>query len=452
MTCQTMRYAAVLLLTVCVVCPGTAAEPTAAPSARMRPDRSPSLEAAAVEVARDVAEAMSAQGAQDAKVTAFEELASGVVKAFAAALGEKGIHVSMQWAWVAMHLPRRKETCCVVLITQEGDSSRGTFRAAVSGPVSMRAEQAYVCKPWVVAADRAVGANGAAVLMSMPPKGLARKLRQEPYGSRRRKRDREGHGERDRDDQGERDRKGHGERDRKGHGERDRDDHGERDRDDHGERDRKGHGERDRKGHGEQDREGHRQRTSSWSGMLRHPDERDQRVRVRVDDGVAPIGDLEGPKEAVQCVGRSDLCATEAEARAEADTRLVLGLDEAVSTWLSPNLDALSRDVLRLLSPADTDTFTQSFSRPYGAMFRTYRMARLRPALLHQIAQRTRGVWLARRCLAGFKVGGMVGLTLLIAVAYELAKRQLGRRWTPALSLAGTLGWLALAWTLMFVF
>ena len=147
-----MRWLAIMLL----VSPECLAWKIAS---RLQPDVSPSAESAAIEVARDIAAAMKEHSANTAGVAAPKHFSKAAAAAVMRTLAEAGIDARTEWAWPAKIIPRPKVECQIAL-----SHDQGQVRAKLTGAAQLMAKQRYVDKPWVVAADRAVDADGIAVL------------------------------------------------------------------------------------------------------------------------------------------------------------------------------------------------------------------------------------------------------------------------------------------------
>jgi len=150
------------------------------------------------------------------------------------------------------------------------------------------------------------------------------------------------------------------------------------------------------------------------------------------------------------CVGRSDPCANATEAKMEARARLALAVRDAVlaraEEWaLYRNLGVrppVMDSWLPLHQP--TEIFSQRLERPYGTMHRAYHLVRLSRNELSALGRSARGEVFAQSWLRWFRAGGLIAATVLVVVAYQLARHRLRERWAAALRVVSVVAWLVL--------
>lgn len=317
--------------------------PSAPEHIRLRPSVSPTMPAAAREVALDVAEAMAAQKLSRAVITTPQEAQSSVITAFLQRLDESGLRVALSSPKArvmsefrrvyskflakpdeSIPIPAISPDTCAIRIEHKGDEDHGTILAKVRGPLSLDLKQPYTNRGWVTQAEEVIDDRGVAF------------------------------------------------------------------------------------------------------------------VSPGSDDGIA------------LCVGRSDPCATVDEAAAEARARLGLAIREAVfalsKEWSPDRAVGVERpgadSWLPLRQP--TDVFSQRFERPYGTVYRVYHLSQLTRDDLSALGRSARTEVLAHAWVPWFRAGGLIAVTVLIALAYQLARQHLRKRWTVTLGVMSFAAWLAL--------
>ena len=320
--------------------------PPASEQIRVRPNVSPTIPAAAREIALDIADAMAAQQLSRAVITGAQGTQHTVIVAFLRCLDEAGIRVALAKpkADATSELFRRvygkflsksgddtsipidPQNACAIIVEHEGDADRGTIVVKAGGPLSLDLKQPYMNKPWVAQGDEIIDDRGAAFLPPAPADAAGITL----------------------------------------------------------------------------------------------------------------------------CVGRSDPCATEDEAAQEARLRLGVAVREAVFS-LSEEWSQ-HRDVDTERPSTDswlpfrqpTDTFTQSFVRPYGMMYRVYHMSQISRDDLSALGRRARAEAMMQAWLPWFRAAGLVAVTIFVAIAYQLVRQRLRERWQVTLRVMSVAAWLAL--------
>ncbi len=128
-------------------------------SLRPRPFVSPTVAAAAVELAKDLAPAIVAKGVTQLRVLPDDRLPQAAVDAFIKTLDLRGVEagVDRRWRW-------GKGRSDAVRLFVDGS----VLKAECSKDIGARAVQPFKNQPWVVRADAVMDSTGAAVMGERP--------------------------------------------------------------------------------------------------------------------------------------------------------------------------------------------------------------------------------------------------------------------------------------------